>query len=361
MIKEITARDLDPVKFISEQVNEISTIVGDGIAIKALSGGVDSSTVTMLGHKALGDRLKTVFIQNGLMREGEPERVADTFKKLGVHIEIVDARKEFLFALKGITDPEEKREAITQAFYKDVFGRIVRDSGARFLLQGTILTDIDETVAGIKRQHNVFEQLGIDPEEAFGYKIIEPLIRLQRDHHAVARDIARERLEAGEHRAAEVDDDVSGAGGQTLPGAQIEGHPLPAPVVDVQPDGHEGLRARVVGDALLLSVAGDMFSVDRTAGVLPEHHVLRGQRTNRAQDLRLLVAHEARLQRGRQLHGGDAEQLDEVVLQDVSERAHPVVEGAASLYAEVLRDRDLDALDPVPVPQRLEDRVGEPE
>jgi GMP synthase (glutamine-hydrolysing) len=93
----------------------------------------------------------------------------------------VDAKKEFFAALKGITDPEEKREAITQSFYKDVFGRIVKQSGAKHLIQGTILTDIDETVAGIKRQHNVFEQLGIDPKEAFGYRIIEPLIQLRKD------------------------------------------------------------------------------------------------------------------------------------------------------------------------------------
>jgi GMP synthase (glutamine-hydrolysing) len=115
------------------------------------------------------------------MREGEPEQVVGLFQKLGVTVEVVDAKKEFFAALKGITDPEEKREAITQSFYKDVFGRIVKQSGAKHLIQGTILTDIDETVAGIKRQHNVFEQLGIDPKEAFGYRIIEPLIQLRKD------------------------------------------------------------------------------------------------------------------------------------------------------------------------------------
>ena len=62
-----------------------------------------------------------------------------------------------------------------------MFGRIVRESGAKYLLQGTILTDVDETVAGIKRQHNVFEQLGIDPQKAFGYRILEPLIQLRKD------------------------------------------------------------------------------------------------------------------------------------------------------------------------------------
>ena len=181
MIAEITAQDLDASRFIDEKVREIAAAVGDGTAISALSGGIDSSTVTMLGHRALGKRLRSVFVENGLMREGEPRRVADLFAQLGVTVEIVDARAEFTRALAGLTDPEEKREAITQTFYKKVFGRLVRESGALSLLQGTILTDVDETVAGIKRQHNVFEQLGINPEEAFGYRILEPLIQLRKD------------------------------------------------------------------------------------------------------------------------------------------------------------------------------------
>ena len=181
MKKEITLSELDVNRFIDEKVREIKDIVGNGVAINALSGGVDSSTVTMLGHRALGERLRTVFIENGLMRAGEAQQVADIFRKLGIRVEIIDAKEEFLRELKGITDPEEKREAITQAFYRKVFGRIVKESKARFLLQGTILTDVDETVAGIKRQHNVFEQLGIDPREVFGYRIIEPLVQLRKD------------------------------------------------------------------------------------------------------------------------------------------------------------------------------------
>ena len=180
-IREIKVEDLIPEKFIEGKVDEISSTVGDGLAINALSGGVDSSTVTMLGHKALGNGLKTYFIKNGLMRQDEPQQIVSLFGELGVHVEMVDAQERFFDALKGITDPEEKREAITQTFYKDVFGQLVRESGAKYLLQGTILTDVDETVAGIKRQHNVFEQLGIDPEEAFGYKIIEPLVQLRKD------------------------------------------------------------------------------------------------------------------------------------------------------------------------------------
>ncbi len=80
MIEEITAQELNTEHFINEKVKQITDVVGDGTAINALSGGVDSSTVTMLGHRALGGRLKTVFIDNGLMRAGEPEQVVGFFR-----------------------------------------------------------------------------------------------------------------------------------------------------------------------------------------------------------------------------------------------------------------------------------------
>ena len=178
--KEITIDELDPGKFIAEQVEEISSAVGNGSAINALSGGVDSSVVTMIGHRALSNRLRTYFIDTGLMRAGEPEYIASVFKDMGVNVELFDAKKTFFDALKGHTDPEEKREAITQSFYKDVFGGLVRETGAKYLLQGTNYTDIEETVAGIKRQHNILEQLGIDPEQRYGYKVLEPLLRLRK-------------------------------------------------------------------------------------------------------------------------------------------------------------------------------------
>jgi len=179
-IKEIRLEDLDTEKFIAEKVEEISSIVGEGLAINALSGGVDSAVVTILGHRALGDRLKTCFVENGLMREGEPEFIVSLFKDMGVNVELVDAKETFLNSLKGLDDPEEKREAITQSFYRDVFGDLVRESGAKYLLQGTNYTDIEETVAGIKRQHNILEQIGIDSEAMYGYKVIEPLIPLRK-------------------------------------------------------------------------------------------------------------------------------------------------------------------------------------
>jgi GMP synthase (glutamine-hydrolysing) len=180
---------MDYQKFIQEQVDEIRKEVGDGIAINAVSGGVDSSVVTLLAHRALGPRLRTIFVDNALMREGEPDQVVQGFAGVGIPVELVDARKEFLTALRGLTDPELKRQAITDTFYRDVFAAAVKRTGARFLLHGTILTDIEETVAGIKRQHNILSQLGIDTSEAYGYKVIEPLKTLRKDG---VREVARQ-------------------------------------------------------------------------------------------------------------------------------------------------------------------------
>jgi len=179
-VKEIKFEDLKPAEFIEQQVKEISAIVGDGVAINALSGGVDSSAVTMIAHKALGSRLKTYFIDNGIMREGEPQWIVKIFKDLGVEVELLDSRLEFFNALGGLKDPEEKRQAITDTFYKDIFSRLVKESDGKYLLQGTNYTDVEETVAGVKRQHNILEQLGIDTQAEYGYKVIEPLIALRK-------------------------------------------------------------------------------------------------------------------------------------------------------------------------------------
>jgi len=172
---------MDCKTFVEDQIAQIKQTVGNAQAINALSGGVDSSLVTVLGHRALGDQLKTVFIDNALMREGEPQKVVDTFAQMDIPVELIDSQEEFLSALAGLTDPEQKRQAITDTFYSTVFGRLVKESGAQFLLHGTILTDIEETVAGIKRQHNILSQLGIDTEEAYGYAVVEPLKTLRKD------------------------------------------------------------------------------------------------------------------------------------------------------------------------------------
>ncbi|HIJ71219.1 MAG TPA: ExsB family transcriptional regulator [Planctomycetes bacterium] len=172
---------MDYEKFVDLQIAEIKETVGDATAINALSGGVDSSVVTVLGHRALGGRFKTYFVDSALMRAGEPEHIVKIFADMGIEVGLVDARAEFLAALEGLTDPEEKREAVTKTFYEKVFSRLVKETGAKFLFHGTILTDIEETVAGIKRQHNILAQLGIDPQQAYGYTVIEPLKTLRKD------------------------------------------------------------------------------------------------------------------------------------------------------------------------------------
>jgi len=179
---------MDYRAFIDEKIAELRDCVGDGLLVTALSGGVDSATVTVLGHRAVGDRLRAFFVDSALMREGEPEQVVGAFSQMGIEVQVVDARREFLDALKGITDPEQKRQAITDTFYSKVLARLVRQTGARFLLHGTILTDIEETVAGIKRQHNILEQLGINTEERYGYAVVEPLKELRKDG---VRQVAR--------------------------------------------------------------------------------------------------------------------------------------------------------------------------
>jgi GMP synthase (glutamine-hydrolysing) len=179
---------MDYEAFVQEQVKELQETVGEATAINALSGGVDSSVVTVLAHRALGDQLKTFFIDSALMRQGEPERVVQTFGAMGIPVELTDARQEFLDALQGLTDPEQKRNALTHTFYAKVFRRLVEETGAKFLLHGTILTDIEETIAGIKRQHNILEQLGIDPQETYGYTVLEPLKTLRKDG---VREVAR--------------------------------------------------------------------------------------------------------------------------------------------------------------------------
>ena len=167
--------------FINQKIKKIKSILGKEKALSVLSGGVDSSTVTVLAYRAIGDKLKAVFINNGMMREGEPNYVVKTFKKLGIKVEVINAQKKFFKKLKEKTDPEEKRQVITDVFYADVFKKIIKESKIKFLFQGTILTDVEETKAGIKRQHNVLEQIGISPEKEYGYKVIEPLIELRKD------------------------------------------------------------------------------------------------------------------------------------------------------------------------------------
>jgi GMP synthase (glutamine-hydrolysing) len=178
----------DASKFVENSLKDIRKIVGEHKVISACSGGVDSTVTTALVHKAVGEKLVAVFIDDGLRREGEPEFVVRTLKNLGIRTKFVDAKEEVFAVFKGKTDAEEKRKAFRDKFYKTL-GKVARKEKIAFIAQGTIKADVMETVKGIKSQHNVLEQIGINPE-TYGYKILEPLKELFKpDVRKVAREL----------------------------------------------------------------------------------------------------------------------------------------------------------------------------
>lgn len=163
-------------QFIQRQILEIKKKVDNQKVLVACSGGVDSMVCAILAHRSLGKRLVAVFIDDGLMRDGEPEMVIKILRKFGVKTKLVRVRAKFFKALKGKADPEKKRKAFRDTFYK-VLGQAVKAEKAKFLIQGTIKADIIETQGGIKTQHNVLEQIGINPQK-YGLKVLEPLREL---------------------------------------------------------------------------------------------------------------------------------------------------------------------------------------
>ncbi len=170
--------------FIEREIEVIREKVGTDQVICGLSGGVDSSVVAALLHKAIGDQLIPVFVNNGVLRAGEAEQVQGVFRdRLGMNLRYVDATDQFLDALEGVTDPEEKRKTIGRVFI-DVFDAAAKSAGenARWLAQGTLYPDVIESVsfkgpsATIKSHHNV----GGLPER-MKLSLIEPLRELFKD------------------------------------------------------------------------------------------------------------------------------------------------------------------------------------
>jgi GMP synthase (glutamine-hydrolysing) len=167
-------------KFIQESTEKLKRDIKGG-AIIALSGGVDSSVCAVLAHKAIGELLTPIYIDTGLMRKGETERIRKTFSDM--NLQIIDGKKNFLRALKGLTDPEKKRKAVGEAFIRE-FEKEARKLGARYLIQGTIYPDRIESEGGIKSHHNV----GGLPSVIDFEGIIEPLADLYKDE---VREVAK--------------------------------------------------------------------------------------------------------------------------------------------------------------------------
>ena len=144
---------LSPKEFIEDAIKKIKDQIGDEKAIIALSGGVDSSVCSVLVQEAIGDNLIAIFVNHGLLREGEVEQVTNTFKDR-LNFKFVDASDEFMDALAGYDDPEDKRKIIGKVFI-DVFEREAEKVDAKFLVQGTIAPDWIETKGEIKSHHNL--------------------------------------------------------------------------------------------------------------------------------------------------------------------------------------------------------------
>ena len=185
-------QDWTPGNFVSECTTRIKDQVGNAHVICALSGGVDSSVTALLLHKAIGDQLTCIFVNNGLLRKGEAEAVQNTFKNnLGLNLIYIDAADRFIEKLENITDPEQKRKVIGEEFIR-VFEEVSSDvSNAEYLAQGTLYPDVIESEtpdnrasARIKTHHNV----GGLPED-MKLKLVEPLRYLFKDE---VRDVGVE-------------------------------------------------------------------------------------------------------------------------------------------------------------------------
>ncbi|MCT3038851.1 glutamine-hydrolyzing GMP synthase [Leuconostoc mesenteroides] len=173
--------DWDMSGFIDEQIQKIREIVGDKKVLLGLSGGVDSSVVGVLLHRALGDQLTSIFVDHGLLRKNEADQVMTMLGgKFGLNIIKVDAQERFLDKLAGVSDPEQKRKIIGNEFIQVFNDEAKKLDGIEFLAQGTLYTDVIEsgtdTAQTIKSHHNV----GGLPED-MQFQLIEPLNTLFKD------------------------------------------------------------------------------------------------------------------------------------------------------------------------------------
>jgi GMP synthase (glutamine-hydrolysing) len=217
----------DAEEFVRESVAKLKKEVGSRRAVIGLSGGVDSSVAAVLVNKAVGGNLVSIFVDTGFMRKNEGKQVKDVFEgKFGLNFRLVDASKEFMKILSGVSDPEEKRKLIGHHFI-EVFEREARRERAEVLVQGTIAPDWIETGGGIKSHHNVTLPSGMK------LSVVEPLRDLYKDE---VRKVAR---------------------ALGLPRGICERMPFPGP----------GLAVRVVGE----------ITPERVAVVREAEEIVRGE------------------------------------------------------------------------------------
>ncbi len=226
-------QDWTPAHFISDTVETLKKQIGNKKVIMALSGGVDSTVAATLIHKAIGNNLHGIFVDNGVLRKNEFEQVLNDYKQIGLNVRGVDAKDQFYEALDGKTDPEEKRKAIGKSFI-DVFQHEAKKvEGVEMLGQGTIYPDVIESVSvhgpsvTIKSHHNVG---GLPEKMHLG--LVEPLRLLFKD------EVRRVGNELG------------------LPAAMLARHPFPGP----------GLAIRILGAVTpekvrLLQEADSLFTI----------------------------------------------------------------------------------------------------
>jgi len=227
----------NPQEFVEKQVAETRKLIENEKALIAVSGGVDSTTSAVLTCRAIGDNLLCVILDDAFMRKGEPQQVADLVSKppIKLPIKILDVRERFLNALKGLQDAEEKRKMFRETFYK-VLGETAQKEACKVLVQGTIKADIVETTGGVKTQHNVLEQMGINTTERYGFKVVEPLASLYKEQvRMVARHLG-------------------------IPSEISERQPFPGP----------GLSVRVVGE-----INGDKLDSEKKATAIVEENFAR--------------------------------------------------------------------------------------
>ncbi len=228
--------DWSSESFINSAIDEIKEAVGDCRVILGLSGGIDSATVAVLLHRAIGDELTCIYVDNGLMRKNETEEIVHTFKdNFKINLEVVDAQDRFIEGLRGISDPEEKRKVIGAEFIRVFDEAAARIGDVDFLAQGTIYPDRVESAATsdlasrIKSHHNV----GALPER-MKLRLIEPVRDLYKDE---VRAVAK-KLE--------------------LPASIVKRHPFPGP----------GLAARIIGE-----VTPDKLRICRNSGAIVEEEL----------------------------------------------------------------------------------------